>query len=628
MSESAPGSRVGTRFGHYQLKRLLGRGGMGEVYEAHDTVKDRVVALKLMSHEFSQDPVFRKRMQREAHTAGRLQEPHVVPIHDFGEIEGQLYLDMRLIEGTDLDTLLQRFGPLDPPRAVAIIRQIAAALDAAHADGVMHRDVKPQNILITRDDFAYLVDFGIASATTDEKLTQLGTAVGTWKYMAPERFSNDDVTYRADIYALACVLHECVTGAPPYRADSVSILITAHMMQPIPKPSEERPGIPQALDGVIARGMAKNPNERYASAGDLALAAHEALSAAHQDQAATMLERSQQSAPPAAGPTLTLPAPTLTGQPTWSGGSGSSTPPPQPWSQGSGSNTPPPQSPWNQAPAPPPPSPWKQAPAPPPQPPWNQPTAPPPPSPWNQAPVPPPQPPWNQPPAKGSSVGKWILVVAAVVAIIVVIAVVAVIALWPKKKPLPTLTADQIDSLLLSDGEVNTIMDATSMQTKGDPGLHPSTQSSTLTNQSCLGALYAGQELTYEDSDYDKLHYRVVQEPTQSFTHLVVEAVALFKSADKARAFVESQAAQWQNCTNQNVTATFSDQTTDNWHLGKVDGAPPKITLTQTEPGSDWKCQRALSAVSNVVFDVDACSDGVSDQGSQIVDKMAAKVAN
>jgi serine/threonine kinase PknH len=168
-----------------------------------------------MPDTFGKDPVFRERMKREARTAGRLQEPHVVPIHDYGEINGQMFMEMRLIEGTDLDTLLKRFGPLTPPRAVAIITQIASALDAAHAAGVMHRDVKPPNILVTRDDFAYLVDFGIASATTDEKLTQLGIAVGTWKYMAPERFSNDEVTYRADIYALACVLHESLTGSPP-----------------------------------------------------------------------------------------------------------------------------------------------------------------------------------------------------------------------------------------------------------------------------------------------------------------------------------------------------------------------------------------------------------------------------
>ncbi|EUA12955.1 putative serine/threonine-protein kinase pknH [Mycobacterium kansasii 732] len=305
----AQGSRVGSTFGPYRLKRLLGRGGMGEVYEAEHTVKEWTVAVKLMSETFSKDPVFRERMKREARITGRLQEPHVVPIHDYGEIDGQMYLEMRLIEGTDLDHILKRFGPLTPPRAVAIITQIASALDAAHAAGVMHRDVKPQNILVTRDDFAYLVDFGIASATTDEKLTQLGTAVGTWKYMAPERFSNDEVTYRADIYALACVLHECLTGSPPYRADSASMLVTAHLIEPIPQPSTLRAGIPKAFDAVIARGMAKKPEDRYASAGDLALAAHEALSDPDQDHAADILRRSQEATLP--GPPTAVAPPTM-----------------------------------------------------------------------------------------------------------------------------------------------------------------------------------------------------------------------------------------------------------------------------------------------------------------------------
>ncbi len=404
MSE-IPDSRVGTMFGPYHLKRLLGRGGMGEVYEAEHTVKEWTVAIKLMTAEVSKDPVFRERMKREARTTGRLQEPHVVPIHDYGEIDGQLFLEMRLIEGIDLDSVLKRFGPLTPPRAVAIISQIASALDAAHAAGVMHRDVKPQNILVTRDDFAYLVDFGIASATTDEKLTQLGTAVGTWKYMAPERFSNDEVTYRADIYALACVLHECLTGAPPYRSDSATVLVTAHLMDPIPQPSTARAGIPKAFDAVIARGMAKKPEDRYASAGDLALAAHEALSDPDQDHATDILRRSREStlpgtsAPTPQPPTIVAGTPpptpsiqhppthsyadpatsgpmqqaTPTGQPSWTPASGpipaasqqSATP--QYFQGNSWGGTPPstplpPQpggsSPWNQPPTPPKRNPW------------------------------------------------------------------------------------------------------------------------------------------------------------------------------------------------------------------------------------------------------------------------------
>ena len=244
---SEPKSREGTMFGPYRLLRLIGKGGMGEVYEAEDTVKDRIVALKLLPEGVSHDPVFRKRLQREAHSAGRLQEPHVVPIHDYGEIDGVLFVDMRMINGSDLRKMLKNFGPMTPARAVAIVRQIASALDAAHESGIMHRDVKPENILITRDDFAYLVDFGIANAASDEKLTELGTAVGTYAYMAPERFTSDEVTYRADVYALACVLHECLTGSQPFAGDSVSVVITAHLMQPIPRPSVDTARHPAGL---------------------------------------------------------------------------------------------------------------------------------------------------------------------------------------------------------------------------------------------------------------------------------------------------------------------------------------------------------------------------------------------
>jgi serine/threonine kinase PknH len=298
MSGAPQGSRVGTKFGPYYLKRLIGAGGFGEVYEAEDTVKDRIVALKLLPEAMSKDDVFRKRMKREAHAAGRLQEPHVVPIHDYGEIDGLLYVDMRLIDGADLHSVLADQGPLDPARAVAIVRQVAAALDAAHEIGVMHRDVKPENILITRDDFAYLVDFGLATAASDERLTQMGTMVGTFSYMAPERFRNKEVTNRSDVYSLACVLHECLTGSRPFKSDSLSSLITDHLTAPAPRPSQIRPGVPIGLDRVIARGMAKQPEDRFATSGDLALAAHDALTETGKQRAANILERSEEATLP------------------------------------------------------------------------------------------------------------------------------------------------------------------------------------------------------------------------------------------------------------------------------------------------------------------------------------------
>jgi serine/threonine-protein kinase len=296
MSNAEQGWRVGSRFGPYRLKRLLGAGGMGEVYEAEDTVRKRLVALKLMSPTVSRDPVFRARMKREAFTAGRLTEPHVVPIHDYGEIDGQLYVDMRLINGRDLHAVLAVDGAMPAAKAVAIVRQIAEALDAAHESGVIHRDVKPGNILLTDSDFAYLVDFGLARAASDVGLTT-GT-VGTWGYMAPERFTTDEVTSRADVYALACVLYECLTGSPPYRIDSIESAYMAHQHHPIPHPSQALPTIPVVFDRIIATGMAKNPVDRYGSAGDLGRAAHNALTATDQTQADRIVAHSESTAMP------------------------------------------------------------------------------------------------------------------------------------------------------------------------------------------------------------------------------------------------------------------------------------------------------------------------------------------
>lgn len=273
----APGSEVGERFGPYELRSLLGSGGMGEVYEAYDTVKERVVALKLLSGDLVGDPEYQTRFRRESQAAARLAEPHIIPIHDWGVIDGRLFIDMRLVAGTDLRTLVESAGPLGPQRAVSVIEQIAAALDAAHADGLVHRDVKPANILVTDADFAYLADFGIAHHAGDSAVTQAGVAVGSYSYMAPERFERVPVTARADIYSLACVLHECLTGTQPFDAPSLGMLIRAHLAEPPPRASLQRTGLPAAFDEVIACGMAKDPLDRFATAGEFAVAARTAL---------------------------------------------------------------------------------------------------------------------------------------------------------------------------------------------------------------------------------------------------------------------------------------------------------------------------------------------------------------
>ncbi|WP_416382309.1 protein kinase domain-containing protein [Nocardia transvalensis] len=273
----APRSRVGGRFGPYELRSLLGRGGMGEVYEAYDTNRDRLVALKLLPEQLALDPVYQERFRREAQAAVRLDEPHIVPIHDWGEINGTLYIDMRLVRGDNLRTLLRAQGPMDPERAVAIVEQVAAALDAAHADGLVHRDVKPANILVTASDVAYLADFGLARSEGDIGITMVGTAIGSYTYMAPERFDDGPVDGRADIYSLACVLCECLTGATPFPSQSVSVLVRSHLSEPPPRPSLQRPDVPAALDAVIAHAMAKSPADRYSTAGEFAGAARAAL---------------------------------------------------------------------------------------------------------------------------------------------------------------------------------------------------------------------------------------------------------------------------------------------------------------------------------------------------------------
>lgn len=273
----APPSRAGSRFGPYELRSLLGKGGMGEVYEAYDTNKDRVVALKLLPGELAEDPSYQERFRRESQAAARLAEPHIIPIHDWGEIDGVLYIDMRLVRGQDLRSLLNMYGTLPPARAVGLLEQIAAGLDAAHYSGLVHRDVKPANILVTDADFAYLADFGIARAEGDTTVTMAGTAVGSYAYMAPERFDVGPVTGRADIYSLGCVLHEALTGTRPFPAQNMSELIRAHLSQLPPPATSLRPGIPPALDSVIARALAKNPNDRYYTAGEFAAAAKMAL---------------------------------------------------------------------------------------------------------------------------------------------------------------------------------------------------------------------------------------------------------------------------------------------------------------------------------------------------------------
>ncbi|OLF19388.1 WD40 repeat domain-containing serine/threonine-protein kinase [Actinophytocola xanthii] len=272
MVDAVPELGAPEMFGPYRLDGVLGRGGMGEVYRAYDTVHRRTVALKRLPGFASEE--FRARFRRESRIVGELRHPHVVPINDHGEIDGLLYLDMRLVDGPDLRRLLAD-GPLEPARAVGILTQVASALDAAHARGVLHRDVKPANVLLDSSGTAYLADFGIARSLAADvtRLTETGDYIGTLDYMAPERLVRSDVDAASDVYSLACVLFQCLTGRVPFPAQDSASKLAAQLNDPPPAPSLFDRAIPPAMDLVVGTGMDKDPRRRYPSAGELMAAA-------------------------------------------------------------------------------------------------------------------------------------------------------------------------------------------------------------------------------------------------------------------------------------------------------------------------------------------------------------------
>jgi CHASE2 domain-containing sensor protein len=257
----------------YGLQEIVGRGGMGVVYRATQLALDRPVAIKLIAAERSEDPVFRERFTNESRIAASIEHANVIPVYEAGEDDGLLFIAMRLVEGFDLGQLLARTGPLTPERTARIVIQVAGALDAAHAHGLVHRDVKPANVLLTADEpeHAYLTDFGVAKHVGAlSQMTKVGQWVGTLDYLAPEQIRGERIDAGADVYALTGVLYQCLTGETPFRRDSDAATMWAHVSAPPPTPSRIRLDLREELDEVIARGMAKDPVERFASATELA----------------------------------------------------------------------------------------------------------------------------------------------------------------------------------------------------------------------------------------------------------------------------------------------------------------------------------------------------------------------
>jgi serine/threonine-protein kinase len=273
-------TRIGTEVAGFRIESVLGRGGMSVVYIAEQIRLGRKVALKVLTTELAWDEQFRERFVRESHIAAAIDHPNIIPIYDAGEAEGLLYIAMRFVEGPDLKEVLKR-GNLGLGRTIFLIEQLASALDSAHRHSLVHRDVKPGNILLEEStDHVYLTDFGVAKQTTARGLTSTGHFLGTVEYAAPEQIEGGQVDARTDVYALGCVLYESLTGSPPFSQGTEHAVLHAHLVDPPPSVSRVRPELPLAFDGVIATAMAKDPDERFSSCGELAGAARNAASGA------------------------------------------------------------------------------------------------------------------------------------------------------------------------------------------------------------------------------------------------------------------------------------------------------------------------------------------------------------
>jgi serine/threonine protein kinase len=253
----------------YRIEGIVGVGRMGVVYLAIDRITGRAVALKVLREDVGIDPVYRERFRREGTLLAQLNHPHVLPIYGMGEIDGDLYIASRLVSATLRNAIVS--GPISVDDAMTILSKVASALDAAHAAGIVHRDVKPANVLLDPGPEVYLGDFGLARDPEGEALTAPGQVLGTIDYMAPELIDGDGVGPATDIYGLACLAVETLTGAVPYARDTDAAIMYAHIVEPPPSVSERRAALPQSLDDVIAAGMAKDPDDRPPSAGALVM---------------------------------------------------------------------------------------------------------------------------------------------------------------------------------------------------------------------------------------------------------------------------------------------------------------------------------------------------------------------
>jgi serine/threonine-protein kinase len=555
-------------FGRYRLLDLLGRGGMGEVWKAYDTETDRVVAVKVLLGEFADNDQYKQRFRREARAAAGLNEPHVVPIHNYGDIEGRLYVDMRLIEGRDLASIL-RTGPMDPQRAVEIVGQVASALNAAHRIGLVHRDVKPSNILIGEGDFAYLIDFGIARAADDLGLTNTGVTIGTWAYMAPERFGAGIADARSDVYALACVLHEALTGRRPYPGDSIEQQIAGHLTQPPPRPSTFRDGIPTAFDSVIAAGLAKSPDQRFSSTTALANAAREAVTAP------ILRQRPEPIQPP-------------TQQASWQ---------PRPEPRRPQWQPPPPHDP---RPVAHPKSPL-----------WRHPAvvisalaavaivalgvafA-----------------------VRGSGNGTHVATDTTPST------TTTTATTTTTTSPPPSLN---LDTLLPIPAELDTMLGASGMAVnKGGASLLDDEE--TVSPPECRGPVFVNNKIELANTPVVGTRWQNLSEPPPNATHAMVQSVVQTANPSAAMAFLDAQAASWRPCDGKQVVGTnIESGKSFTYDFSAFAQRPDMITMAVKGPGQ-ITCQHAVGVRGSYVGNVSVCGLNITNQAESVVNAILAKV--
>lgn len=590
----------GTPFGRYRLLDLLGRGGMGEVWRARDTAtNNRTVAIKLLPAHLANDQEFVWRFRREADAAAQLNNPHIIPIHTYGEIGGRLYVDMRLVEGRDLQQTVMVEGPLEPERAVRVIEQIAKALNSAHKVGLVHRDVKPSNILLDEDDFAYLIDFGIARGAQETRLTGTGNVIGSWNYMAPERLQSGHDDGRGDIYALACVLYECLTGQPPYPGDKLEQQITAHLTAAPPRPSRFRADVPEAFDAVIATGMAKNPEHRYAFAVELANAARAALKppapvtfprrplAAPSSRVYDYdqwLQQGRPHSPRSVSPGIPNPRLSVGSdpKPAFSGPPAESSSATRPWRQRIDAIVRSLTVEFND---------WRRrvshrdaAPDRTTEPAW-----------------------WRQ---------KTLVASVAVLAAILISAL--VLAIWPDPEPPePLLPPSALDDVLVTAAEAASIVGGHLRETKSAFNLNEDVVS--VQDTTCVGSLLVAQDFVYDGTDWTYARTQSFETPASPVEEHVSQAAVLFSSADDAAEFYRNSLKEWRLCESQ-MTGHAGDQ----WSVRKVTEVGKSMMVQPfSKLNGGWNCEHAMAVDANLIAEAVVCGTRApTDQANKIVTKM------